>query len=325
RVFERGWLSSNNVLLIDNTSAALVDTGYATHASQTLALVRGALGARPLDLIVNTHLHSDHCGGNALLQATWPCRTAIPASEAEAVRNWDEARLTFRATGQTCERFGFTDTIEPGARLTLGTLQWEVLGAPGHDPHSLMLYCAEERLLISADALWENGFGVIFPELEGESGFAEEEAVLETIARLDVKTVIPGHGAPFANVQQALDRAFSRVAWLRADPRRNARNALKVLIVFKLLEARAMSFDALLRMLDEAAVLGAAASTLAPRARWPALLAELIEGLARGGALTVDGTRIAAPAACARAQTHVLTHVPKSGPNCRHKKKAARQ
>ena len=42
-----------------------------------------------------------------------------------------------------------------------------------------MLYCAEERVLISADALWENGFGVIFPELEGESGFAEEQAVLE--------------------------------------------------------------------------------------------------------------------------------------------------
>jgi len=297
RVFERGWLSSNNVLLVDDTCAALVDTGYATHASQTRALVRKALGARPLDLIVNTHLHSDHCGGNALLQTTWPCRTAIPAAEAEAVRNWDEARLTFRATGQTCERFGFTETIEPGARLTLGALQWEVLGAPGHDPHSLMLFCAEERLLISADALWENGFGVIFPELEGESGFAEEQAVLETIARLDVKTVIPGHGAPFSNVQQALDSAFSRVAWLRADPSRNARNALKVLIVFKLLEAGAMSFDALLRMLDEAAVLGAAASVLAPRGKWPALLAELIEGLAKGGALTVDGTRITAPAA----------------------------
>ncbi|HXZ07783.1 MAG TPA: MBL fold metallo-hydrolase, partial [Paraburkholderia sp.] len=88
-----------------------------------------------------------------------------------------------------------------------------------------------------------------------------------------------------------------RVAWLRADPTRNARNALKVLIVFKLLETRTMSFDALLRMLDEASVLGAAASVLAPRDKWPALLAELIEGLAKSGALKVDGTRIAAPAA----------------------------
>ncbi|HEY3597573.1 MAG TPA: MBL fold metallo-hydrolase, partial [Paraburkholderia sp.] len=156
RVFERGWLSSNNVLLTDDAGTALVDTGYATHAPQTVALVRHALGARPLDLIVNTHLHSDHCGGNTLLQQTWPCRTLIPASETEVVRRWDETRLTFRATGQTCDRFTFTGTIEPGMHIELGALDWQVLGAPGHDPHSLMLYCANERVLISADALWEN-------------------------------------------------------------------------------------------------------------------------------------------------------------------------
>src|SRR6266702_2024231 len=265
RVFERGWLSSNNVLLADDACATLVDTGYATHAPQTLALVQQTLGARPLDLIVNTHLHSDHCGGNALLQATWPCRTAIPVSEADAVRAWDETRLTFRATGQTCERFTFTETIAPGARLRLGALDWQVLGAPGHDPHSLMLYCADECILISADALWENGFGVIFPELEGESGFAEEQAVLEAIAKLEVRLVIPGHGSPFTNVEQALERAFSRVAWLRADPARNAKNALKVLIVFKLLEVRAMRFDTVLQMLDDASVMRAAASMLKPR------------------------------------------------------------
>jgi glyoxylase-like metal-dependent hydrolase (beta-lactamase superfamily II) len=295
KVFERGWLSSNNVLLIDDACAALVDTGYATHAPQTLALVRQTLGARPLDLIVNTHLHSDHCGGNALLQATWPCRTAIPVSEADAVRAWDETRLTFRATGQACERFRFTETIAPGVRLRLGALDWQVLGAPGHDPHSLMLYCADERILISADALWENGFGVIFPELEGESGFAEEQAVLEAIAERDVRLVIPGHGAPFTNVGQALERAFSRVAWLRADPARNARNALKVLIVFKLLEVREMGFDVLLRMLDEAAAMRAAASMLKPRGEWPALMREIVEELAaRNGPLAVDGARLVA-------------------------------
>jgi glyoxylase-like metal-dependent hydrolase (beta-lactamase superfamily II) len=295
RVFERGWLSSNNVLLVDQHSTALVDTGYATHAPQTVALVRQALGERALDLIVNTHLHSDHCGGNALLQATWDCRTVIPESEANAVRDWDEARLTFRATGQTCERFTFTGTIAPGAQLRLGALDWQVLGAPGHDPHSLMLYCAEERTLISADALWENGFGVIFPELEGDSGFAEQQAVLDTIAALDLRVVIPGHGAPFTNVEQALERAFSRVAWLRADPTRNARNALKVLIVFKLLEVRQMEVDTLLQMIECASVMRAAASMLKPQREWPLLLKEMVGELAaNNGPLEVDGSRIVA-------------------------------
>lgn len=300
RVFERGWLSSNNVLMIDEHRTALVDTGYATHAEQTLALVRHALdhggNRRALDLIVNTHLHSDHCGGNTRLQAQWPaCATLVPAAGASAVREWDEARLTFRATSQTCERFGFTGTLAAGDRLTLGGFEWQAIGAPGHDPDSLILYAAEPRVLISADALWENGFGVIFPELDGASGFAEQHAVLEAIAQLDIGTVIPGHGAPFANVGAALERAFSRLAWLRADPARNARNALKVLIVFKLLEVRAMSFDALEALVGEASMLRAAAAQLAPRAAWPALLRGLAAELVKNGVLVANGDRLEVP------------------------------
>ena len=77
RVFERGWLSANNILFIGRRETTLVDSGYVTHAPQTLALVRHALGNRGLNRIVNTHLHSDHCGGNAALQAAFGCRIAI--------------------------------------------------------------------------------------------------------------------------------------------------------------------------------------------------------------------------------------------------------
>ena len=63
-VFERGWLSANNVLLLDAHSTTLVDSGYVTHQAQTLALVAQGLQGRVLDQLVNTHLHSDHCGGN---------------------------------------------------------------------------------------------------------------------------------------------------------------------------------------------------------------------------------------------------------------------
>jgi glyoxylase-like metal-dependent hydrolase (beta-lactamase superfamily II) len=291
RVFERGWLSSNNVFFIDGDRTALVDTGYATHAPQTLALVRQALGnERTLDLIVNTHLHSDHCGGNALLQANFVCETLIPQTEADAVREWDQDKLTFRATGQTCKRFSFTGTIAPGTRLQLGGLDWSVLGAPGHDPHSLMLYCTEERLLISADALWENGFGVIFPELEGESGFTEQRAVLDLIATLDVRAVIPGHGAPFTEVSKALDIAFSRIDYLRADPVRNARNALKVLIVFKLMELRSMPVSALLQLVDKAGAMRAAANLLSGDR--PGLVRKYLDELAASGVLKVDGETV---------------------------------
>jgi glyoxylase-like metal-dependent hydrolase (beta-lactamase superfamily II) len=240
-VLERGWLSSNNILFIGRRQTAMVDSGYLPHAPQTLALVEHALQGRRLDWLINTHLHSDHCGGNAALQNRYGCRTTIPVAEADKVRAWDEEALTYAATGQQCARFSFDDTLAPGDTIELGDMEWQVLGAPGHDPHSLIVYCPRQRILISADALWENGFGVIFPELNGESGFAETRATLELIATLDIGLVIPGHGAPFTDVRAALETAFSRIDYLAADPARNARNAVKVLLKFLLLDRQRMA------------------------------------------------------------------------------------
>lgn len=69
QVLQRGWLSANNIVFADAQATTVVDTGYHSHAAQTLALVDAALGGRRLDRIINTHLHSDHCGGNAALHA----------------------------------------------------------------------------------------------------------------------------------------------------------------------------------------------------------------------------------------------------------------
>ena len=258
RVLERGWLSSNNVLFLGRDQTALVDSGYLTHAVQTVALVAHGLQGRPLDRLLNTHLHSDHCGGNAALQHAYRCHTSIPASEAEAVRSWDQDALTFSGTGQQCARFSFDDTLQHGDLVMLGDLQWQVLAAAGHDPHSLVFYCAEERILISADALWENGFGVIFPELDGSSGFAEARATLELIAGLDVQMVIPGHGSPFSGVGAALETAFARLDYLAADPLRNAHNAIKVLLKFLLLERQQLKLDELPQMLSALPLVAAA-------------------------------------------------------------------
>jgi glyoxylase-like metal-dependent hydrolase (beta-lactamase superfamily II) len=250
RVFERGWLSSNNVLLYDDpASATLVDTGYVSHAAQTVALVTSALGGRRLARIVNTHLHSDHCGGNALLARTFGARIAIPPGHADAVARWDDDVLSFRATGQQCERFRHDEVIRPGECIRMGERDWEVHAAPGHDPNSIVLWDAADGVLISADALWQHGFGAIFPEIEGDSGFTEQAAMLDLIEGLAPRLVIPGHGAPFADVTAALARARRRLEALAADPARNARQVAKVLIKFYLLDVRSLPFESLVRHL----------------------------------------------------------------------------
>ena len=241
KVLERGWVSSNNIACLGRDEAAVVDTGYVRHAAQTVGLVGNLLVGRPLGRIVNTHTHSDHIGGNAALRRAHPgVRIAIPEGDTDAIGRWDEAALHLTTMGQECERFGFDATFAANDTLMLGDLAWRVVASPGHHMASLMLYCEAARLLISADALWENGFGVIFPESDGDhasqgEAFAAQHATLEAIAALDVGMVIPGHGAPFTGIDAALERAFGRLDYFIAHPERHACNGLKVALSFLLM------------------------------------------------------------------------------------------
>ena len=240
-IFERGWLSANNILLFGEADVSLVDSGYCTHQQMTVDLVSHALkhhGLKSLNKVVNTHLHSDHCGGNAALSAAFDCDIWVPEAEVMAVQNWDKDLLSFQQLGQDCPRFTHQAILVPGEEIMLGSYCWQILAAPGHDHHSIMLYQEQHQILISADALWEEGFGVIFPELWGEGGFEEVAQTLELIEGLSVALVIPGHGKPFTEVKQSIQTAKSRLDYLSSDPSRNARHGAKVLLKYKLLEWR---------------------------------------------------------------------------------------
>lgn len=292
-VLERGWLSANNILFAGPEGTALVDSGYCTHAGQTVALVESALEGRPLDLLLNTHLHSDHCGGNAALQAAWPgLRTLVPPGQAAHVARWDPWALSYTPTGQECPRFRMDGVLQPGTTLRLGARDWQVHAAPGHDPHSVVLFEPQAGLLISADALWENGFGVVFPELEGDSAFGEVAATLDLIASLAPRTVIPGHGSVFHDVPRALDTARRRLDGFVRDPQRHALYAAKVLLKYKLLEWQRIALADLQAWAAATPYLGMLRERHFAGQPLPGWVEALVDELVRSGAAAREGDRV---------------------------------
>ncbi|MDR3452609.1 MAG: MBL fold metallo-hydrolase [Rhodoferax sp.] len=284
-VFERGWLSANNILLIGRDSTALVDSGYCTHAAQTVALTGQALQGRPLDRLLNTHLHSDHCGGNAALQQRYPdLQTLIPPGQAAFVADWDAQALTYTPTGQQCPRFTFDALLQPGTGIELGDQWWQIHAAPGHDPNSVVLFEPEARVLMSADALWENGFGVVFPELEGVSAFDEVAATLDLIEALDPLVVIPGHGRVFSHVAKSLGLARRRLESFVRDPHKHANHAAKVLLKFKLLELQRIRYADLAQWAGSTRYFEMVHERYFPEVAQQAWLAQLVQELARVGA-----------------------------------------
>lgn len=282
-VLERGWLSSNNVVFLPTEGpAAVVDTGYAAHASQTVSLIEKALGGRVLGRVVNTHLHSDHCGGNAALQARFGCAVHVPEASYGAADRWDEPRLTFQATGQRCDRFLVMGTITPGTTVTLGDALWEVHGCSGHDADAVMLFEPRHRVLISGDALWEHRVPILFDALVDPSGFDAALGSLAAIEALKPAVVIPGHGSPFSDVSAALERSRERINSFRTGRSDHLLAARRSLTMFHFLEHRCRSLDELRGWASRVTVFGG-------RDDW---LEHTLDGLIAQGLLRRHGDQV---------------------------------
>lgn len=281
-------LNCNQVVLRAPGDNVLIDSGYCTHRERTLELVTGAAGleGEPLERLINTHCHTDHMGGNAALAAALGCRITIPEGEAPKVRPWTAETGSIALFDHRADPFHFDDTLREGDRFEGGGFEWSVHAAPGHDMEALMFFEPTRRLLVSGDALWEKGMGIIWP---GDGDAIEAaRATLATIEALDPEVVIPGHGAPFGGVAESLAGVRSRLERFERDPASNARHVAKVLFVFALLERESMPVADVAAYLDRVPCYRRLCADHLGLA--PAALAEwLLQELGRSGAIRVVG------------------------------------
>ena len=291
RVIVRGWLNCNQILLLAPGENVLVDSGYSTHRESTLERIAGpeGLDGEPLERLINTHCHSDHMGGNAAIAAAHGCRVTIPAGEVKHVEPWTPQSVWMKQFDQRADPFRFDDTIAAGESFGAAGFEWQAHAAPGHDMDALIFFEPEQRILISGDALWENGMGFVWPE-EGANPFIEAaREALATIERLGPAVIVPGHGAPFADARASIATVRSRLDAFEKDPLRNARHVAKVMFVFALLDRQSMA------VADVPAYVGRVACYRQLSERFLKLgdgaLAEwLLADLARAGAITIrDG------------------------------------
>ena len=58
-----------------------------------------------MNQVLNTHLHSDHCGGNAALQRRFGMPVLVPSGVYRAACEWDDTRLRYGDVAQRIEPF----------------------------------------------------------------------------------------------------------------------------------------------------------------------------------------------------------------------------
>ncbi|MHB8951020.1 MAG: hypothetical protein ACYC4S_18515 [Rhodoferax sp.] len=161
--------------------------------------------------------------------------------------------------------------------------------APGHDPHSVILFEPASRTLLSADALWQRGFGVVFPELEGLDAFDAVGQTIDLIESLAPKLVIPGHGSAFDDAPQAIAVARARLDSFVTQPAKHISYAAKVLLKFKLLEVQSIAQDELIAWASATSYFSTIFQQHFPGLDFPQWIEQLIGDLVKSGAAVRDG------------------------------------
>lgn len=143
--------------------------------------------------ILNTHLHLDHCFGNAWaaeLYGVLPM--AHEDDETLLARMGEQARMFGLPFKVRTEKLG--EYLKDGDILKLGNNEIKVIHTPGHSRGGLCFYIPAAGWLISGDSLFEGSIGRT--DLEGGSYTTLIKSITERLLTLPDETVVyPGHGA----------------------------------------------------------------------------------------------------------------------------------
>ncbi|KRF20625.1 hypothetical protein ASG90_18835 [Nocardioides sp. Soil797] len=280
-----------NLLLLGGEVPTLVDSGFVGDADKTAAWARRH--APGLSLVVNTHWHSDHVGGNATLQAHG-VGVAASSDDAASVNRRDPGCCSAQRLDQPVPPYAVDHPLADGDVRRLGEADWEVIATPGHTPGHLSLWQPEERLLVTGDALSAYDVGWVDLALNGPEAAAIALASLERLADLGPRVLLTSHGPVPTDTGAALAAAHRRASRLVDDHAGAVWYGARRVFAFALMIRSGIPTDQVESYLLEREWLRDAATSLGLTP--VALATELVDSMGASGATVVRDGRLCAAA-----------------------------
>lgn len=188
-----GIASDSNIYLIDDDVVTLIDAGSGEFfESVEKEMAQKGFSPKDIELLVNTHCHFDHAGGNSDFVKASGCKVAIHKLEAGFLRKGDQEVTCARVLGGRLAPIEVQRELKEGDKLELGKIVLEVLSTPGHTAGSISLYDRAKKILFTGDTIFCDGVG----RTDWPTGDPDALVLsLERLAKLGAEQMYPGHGS----------------------------------------------------------------------------------------------------------------------------------
>jgi glyoxylase-like metal-dependent hydrolase (beta-lactamase superfamily II) len=170
----------SNIYVIGKKEATIIDTGVGNRSNPIFPQLN-ELGIKPENIkqVILTHAHHDHAMGTYLI---------LQSADPKIYVHEKDTHYVVSSFGKALVKIRKGEIIE--TELWPLTIHW----TPGHTEGSICLYNSKNKILVSGDTVFPDGY---YGRYDGESGSLESIIKsLKKLTELDCEIMLPGHGSP---------------------------------------------------------------------------------------------------------------------------------
>jgi glyoxylase-like metal-dependent hydrolase (beta-lactamase superfamily II) len=207
-------------LIVGHKQALLFDTGMGIANIHTVV---AQLTSRPV-VVLNSHTHNDHVGGNSLFTYVFAMDSAFTRTNAKGSHDDAQEEL---APGMICgnlpkafnpktyatKPWHVSLFVHDGFKVNLGARTVEIIATPGHTPDAIALIDRENGLLFTGDTYYPGPIWLFRPETDLDAYVASVKKLAALAPQL--KLVLGAHNVPVAD-PSILPRLVTAIEDVRA-------------------------------------------------------------------------------------------------------------